>query len=149
MKSSNANWGDFVGNSEGYAEATGRRATASRHGSATIFKAGFTTCNRAGKKAPARSPLPAGPAARGPLRTLPRFPPREKSGDECARHDPACRRHREAHRGRTHGADAFSFVPLGEFRFKAGDSGFVEITNGGTDGRVVIRWRGAGCGLGE
>jgi hypothetical protein len=37
----------------------------------------------------------------------------------------------------------FNFTPLGEFRFKAGDSGFVEITNGGTDGYVVIdavRW---------
>jgi len=36
-----------------------------------------------------------------------------------------------------------NFVSLGEFRFKAGDSGFVEITNGGTDGFVVvdaIRW---------
>jgi hypothetical protein len=37
----------------------------------------------------------------------------------------------------------FNFTPLGEFRFKAGDSGYVEITNGGTDGLVVldgIRW---------
>ncbi len=37
----------------------------------------------------------------------------------------------------------FAFVSVGEFRFKAGDSGFVEVTNGGTDGRVVIdgvRW---------
>lgn len=37
----------------------------------------------------------------------------------------------------------FNFVPLGEFTFKAGDSGFVEITNHQTDGRVAIdgmRW---------
>ena len=37
----------------------------------------------------------------------------------------------------------FNFTPIGEFSFKAGDSGFVEITNGNTDGRVVIdgvRW---------
>jgi hypothetical protein len=37
----------------------------------------------------------------------------------------------------------FNFVPLGEFTFKAGDSGFVEIRNSNTDGRVVIdgvRW---------
>ena len=32
----------------------------------------------------------------------------------------------------------FNFVPLGEFRFKAGDNGFVEITNRQTDGRVAI-----------
>ena len=31
----------------------------------------------------------------------------------------------------------FNFTPVGEFTFKAGDSGFVEITNGGTDGRVI------------
>lgn len=37
----------------------------------------------------------------------------------------------------------FNFVPLGEFAFKAGNTSFVEIGNGGTDGRVVIdgvRW---------
>lgn len=37
----------------------------------------------------------------------------------------------------------FNFTPIGEFTFKAGDGGFVEITNGDTDGRVVIdgvRW---------
>jgi hypothetical protein len=37
----------------------------------------------------------------------------------------------------------FNFTPLGEFRFKAGDSGYVEITNGSTDGYVVVdgvRW---------
>ncbi len=37
----------------------------------------------------------------------------------------------------------FHFVPLGEFIFKAGDTGFVEITNHDTDGRVAIdgvRW---------
>lgn len=37
----------------------------------------------------------------------------------------------------------FNFTPLGEFRFKAGDSGFVEIINGGTDGCVAVdavRW---------
>jgi hypothetical protein len=37
----------------------------------------------------------------------------------------------------------FNFTPVGEFTFKAGDSGFVEIANAGTDGRVVIdgvRW---------
>jgi len=37
----------------------------------------------------------------------------------------------------------FNFVPLGEFTFKAGDSGFVEISNGAADGRVAIdgvRW---------
>jgi hypothetical protein len=37
----------------------------------------------------------------------------------------------------------FNFVPVGEFTFKAGDSGFVEISNGETDGRVAIdgvRW---------
>ena len=37
----------------------------------------------------------------------------------------------------------FAFVSLGAFRCKAGESGFVEIGNGGTDGRVVIdgvRW---------
>ncbi len=37
----------------------------------------------------------------------------------------------------------FHFVPLGEFSFKAGDTGFVEITNRDTDGRVAIdgvRW---------
>jgi hypothetical protein len=35
------------------------------------------------------------------------------------------------------------FVPLGEFQFRAGDSGFVEITNAKTDGRVAldaVRW---------
>jgi hypothetical protein len=41
----------------------------------------------------------------------------------------------------------FPFVSLGEFRFKAGSSGFVEIANGDTDGRVVVDgvrwvWRG-------
>lgn len=38
---------------------------------------------------------------------------------------------------------SFNFVPLGEFTFKAGDSGFVEISNSNTDGRVAIdgvRW---------
>jgi hypothetical protein len=37
----------------------------------------------------------------------------------------------------------FNWVPLGEFAFKAGDSGFVEVTNGGADGRVAldgVRW---------
>lgn len=37
----------------------------------------------------------------------------------------------------------FNLVPLGEFRFRAGDAGFVEVTNGGTDGRIAIdavRW---------
>ena len=37
----------------------------------------------------------------------------------------------------------FNFVPIGEFKFKAGDGGFVEITNQQTDGRVAIdgvRW---------
>jgi hypothetical protein len=37
----------------------------------------------------------------------------------------------------------FNFVPIGEYSFKAGESGFVEISNGGTDGRVVVdgvRW---------
>ncbi len=37
----------------------------------------------------------------------------------------------------------FNFTRAGEFSFKAGDTGFVEITNGNTDGRVVIdgvRW---------
>ncbi len=35
------------------------------------------------------------------------------------------------------------WTPLGDFEFKAGDSGFVEVTNKGTDGRVAIdgvRW---------
>jgi FAD dependent oxidoreductase/PKD domain len=37
----------------------------------------------------------------------------------------------------------FNWTPLGEFQFKAGDSGFVDITNTGADGRVAIdgvRW---------
>lgn len=37
----------------------------------------------------------------------------------------------------------FNFVPLGEFTFRAGDSGFVEVSNGNADGRVAIdgvRW---------
>ncbi|MBI3877839.1 MAG: FAD-dependent oxidoreductase, partial [Verrucomicrobia bacterium] len=37
----------------------------------------------------------------------------------------------------------FNFVPLGEFTFKAGDSGFLEVSNGSADGRVAIdgvRW---------
>ena len=37
----------------------------------------------------------------------------------------------------------FNFSPIGEFTFKAGDAGFVEITNGNTDGRVIVdgvRW---------
>lgn len=37
----------------------------------------------------------------------------------------------------------FNFVPLGEFQFRAGDSGFVEITNAKTDGRLAldaVRW---------
>jgi hypothetical protein len=37
----------------------------------------------------------------------------------------------------------FNFVPIGEFTFKAGNAGFVEISNGNTDGRVVVdgvRW---------
>ncbi|MBI5397361.1 MAG: FAD-dependent oxidoreductase, partial [Verrucomicrobia bacterium] len=37
----------------------------------------------------------------------------------------------------------FNFVPLGEFQFRAGDSGLVEITNAKTDGRVAldaVRW---------
>ena len=37
----------------------------------------------------------------------------------------------------------FALVPIGEFRFNAGDAGFVEITNGGTDGLVMadgVRW---------
>lgn len=37
----------------------------------------------------------------------------------------------------------FALVPLGEFRFRAGDAGFVEITNGNTDGFVAVdgvRW---------
>ena len=37
----------------------------------------------------------------------------------------------------------FNWVPLGDFEFKAGDSGFVEVTNGKADGRVVVdgvRW---------
>lgn len=32
----------------------------------------------------------------------------------------------------------FNWVPLGEFSFKAGDTGFVEVTNHGADGRVAI-----------
>ncbi|HLQ45307.1 MAG TPA: hypothetical protein VK137_11300, partial [Planctomycetaceae bacterium] len=38
---------------------------------------------------------------------------------------------------------SFNFVPLGEFSFKASDSGFVEISNRQADGRVAIdgvRW---------
>ncbi len=38
---------------------------------------------------------------------------------------------------------AFNFTPVGEFTFKAGETGFVEITNGNTDGRVLVdgvRW---------
>lgn len=37
----------------------------------------------------------------------------------------------------------FNFAAIGEFTFKAGDSGFVEITNTGSDGRIAIdavRW---------
>jgi hypothetical protein len=37
----------------------------------------------------------------------------------------------------------FNFTALGEFAFKAGDGGFVEISNGDTNGRVVVdgvRW---------
>ena len=37
----------------------------------------------------------------------------------------------------------FNWTPLGEFKFKAGESGFVDITNTGADGRVAIdgvRW---------
>lgn len=37
----------------------------------------------------------------------------------------------------------FNFVPVGEYTFKAGSSGSVEVTNGGADGRVVVdglRW---------
>lgn len=37
----------------------------------------------------------------------------------------------------------FHFVPLGEFSFKAGDSGFVELSNSGANGRIAIdgvRW---------
>jgi hypothetical protein len=40
-------------------------------------------------------------------------------------------------------ATPFPFVSLGEFKFRAGDSGFVELTNHETDGRVAIdavRW---------
>ena len=32
----------------------------------------------------------------------------------------------------------FNFVPLGEFTCKAGDSGFLEVSNSSTDGRVAI-----------
>ena len=41
------------------------------------------------------------------------------------------------------GWSCFNFTPVGEFSFTAGTGGFVEITNGGTDGSVVIdgvRW---------
>jgi hypothetical protein len=37
----------------------------------------------------------------------------------------------------------FIFVPVGEYQFKAGDSGFVELSNAGVDGRIAIngvRW---------
>lgn len=37
----------------------------------------------------------------------------------------------------------FNFTPVGEFKFHAGESGTVQITNGGTDGAVVVdgvRW---------
>jgi hypothetical protein len=37
----------------------------------------------------------------------------------------------------------FNFTPIGEFKFRAGDSALVEITNGNTDGRVAldgVRW---------
>jgi hypothetical protein len=37
----------------------------------------------------------------------------------------------------------FNWAPLGEFTFKAGDAGFVEVTNGNANGRVVVdgvRW---------
>ncbi len=37
----------------------------------------------------------------------------------------------------------FNFTPIGEFKFKTGTSGYLEITNGNTDGRTVIdgaRW---------
>ena len=37
----------------------------------------------------------------------------------------------------------FAMVPMGEYRFKAGNAGLVEITNGNTDGQVVVdsvRW---------
>lgn len=37
----------------------------------------------------------------------------------------------------------FNWVPVGEFEFKAGGAGFMEVSNGGADGRVAIdgaRW---------
>lgn len=37
----------------------------------------------------------------------------------------------------------FNWTPIGEYRFRAGDGGFVEVTNGGADGRVAVdgvRW---------
>ena len=37
----------------------------------------------------------------------------------------------------------FNFVPLGEFTFKAGNGGFLEVSNANADGRVAIdgaRW---------
>ncbi len=40
-------------------------------------------------------------------------------------------------------ATPFAFVPVGEFTFKAGDSGFVDVANTNADGRVAIdgvRW---------
>ena len=40
-------------------------------------------------------------------------------------------------------ATLFNFVTLGEFTFKAGDSGFLEVSNSSADGRVAIdgaRW---------
>jgi hypothetical protein len=46
-----------------------------------------------------------------------------------------------------HEATSFAVAPIGEFHFRQGDSGFVQITNGGTDGYVVVDcvrwvWRG-------
>jgi hypothetical protein len=37
----------------------------------------------------------------------------------------------------------FAMVPMGEYKFEEGDAGFVQITNGNTDGQVVVdcvRW---------
>jgi hypothetical protein len=37
----------------------------------------------------------------------------------------------------------FNFVPVGEYKFNAGEAGIVELTNRGADGRIAIdavRW---------
>ncbi|MDQ3622125.1 MAG: hypothetical protein M3463_06510 [Verrucomicrobiota bacterium] len=98
---------------------------------------------RKGEKAAARIRFQPRLPRAGRYQVCPGFRP----GKRQATNVPILIRHAEGNARQTaderNEVTPFAFVPLGEFRFRAGNAGFVEITNGNTDGLVVVdsvRW---------